>query len=39
MILTLDFDWAVISGKKKFRWPLVGSVYIIGQGADHYASL
>ncbi|KAI9455969.1 hypothetical protein HD554DRAFT_2030669 [Boletus coccyginus] len=23
IILTLDFDWAVISGKKKFRWPLI----------------
>lgn len=22
-MLTLDFDWAVISGKRKFRWPLV----------------
>lgn len=21
--LTLDFDWAVLSGKKRFRWPLV----------------
>ncbi|KAI9569905.1 hypothetical protein HD554DRAFT_461696 [Boletus coccyginus] len=23
IVLTLDFDWAVISGKKKFRWPLI----------------
>ena len=22
-VLTLDFDWAFISGKKRFRWPLV----------------
>jgi len=22
-MLTLDFDWSVISGKKKFRWPLI----------------
>ena len=22
-MLTLDFDWSVISGKRKFRWPLV----------------
>ncbi|KAH0826679.1 hypothetical protein J3R83DRAFT_5067 [Lanmaoa asiatica] len=23
VMLTLDFDWAVISGKRKFRWPLI----------------
>ncbi|KAN0084142.1 hypothetical protein V8E55_007646 [Tylopilus felleus] len=23
VLLTLDFDWAIISGKKKFRWPLI----------------
>lgn len=22
-VLSLDFDWQFISGKKKFRWPLV----------------
>lgn len=24
---TLDFDWAVISGEQRFRWPLVGLCY------------
>ncbi|KAF8556803.1 hypothetical protein OG21DRAFT_1475795 [Imleria badia] len=23
ILLSLDFDWAVISGKRKFRWPLI----------------
>lgn len=28
IMLTLNFDWAVISGKRKFHWPLVSSMCI-----------
>lgn len=24
---TFDFEWSLISGRRKFRWPLVSSVY------------
>ncbi|OAX31917.1 hypothetical protein K503DRAFT_805667 [Rhizopogon vinicolor AM-OR11-026] len=28
-IVSLDFDWAVLTGKKKFRWPLI--IYFAGR--------
>lgn len=31
-VLSTDFDWQFILGKKKFRWPLVR---FLEPGADH----
>ncbi|KAG6856947.1 hypothetical protein H0H87_011933 [Tephrocybe sp. NHM501043] len=25
--ISLDFDWQFVSGKKRFRWPLVGLLH------------
>jgi hypothetical protein len=28
-IISLDFDWVVLTGKKKFRWPMVSELFVI----------
>jgi hypothetical protein len=33
--LSLDFDWEFISGKKKFRWPMVFPFPILFPTATH----